>query len=525
MPTVGQILTDEDKDNIKMFALRLTFKLTREFHDKFRWAFADKIRMKSLYVLHRRMAILSGIIPQLYDCCPASCCAYTGELAEVLECPHCSAPRFSPEGKTLASFEYLPMIPRLQALYENQSTIDLLTYRTAREQDQNRIADVYDGIHYKTLLGRQIVINGVEYNHTFFSDRRDIALGLMGDGFQLFKRSRRGHSSAWPFILINYSLSPEIRTHIENVIPLFIIPGPTTPKNFNSFLFPFTQESQQLAIGITTLDVQEQVLFPLRAYPIINSGDMVAIRYTQCMKGPNAFAPCRVCRIQGCRDVEGQGKHYYVPLVPPKGTPESSQGSEWDPYDLPLRTNAEIVEQLTVIRAQPTKKAREWKAMLYGINGDSILFTIPSMSRTMSFPYEAMHLLFENHVPNMVKFWKGTYAPNLDEGTEEYVILPHVWETIGKETAAAVSTIPSAFVSAIPDIYLNSHLYTAEMWCFWIIYIAPHVLKNRFQRPKYYTHMLKLVDIIKTALQFSITRADLAVLRIKIIEYVQTYER
>ena len=79
----------------------------------------------------------------------------------------------------------------------------------------------------------------------------------------MFKWAHKGHASAWPFIMINYGLEPGIRTHIENVMPLFIIGGPTIPKDFNSFLFPFVQECKELAVGVRTYDASSQSMFPL----------------------------------------------------------------------------------------------------------------------------------------------------------------------------------------------------------------------------------------------------------------------
>lgn len=488
-------------------------------------AFSEDIRLHSLYMLHRRIAILSDIVPQLIDCCPANCCAYTGNLIDKDTCPYCLLSRFKSNGKPEATFEYIPMVPRLQALFQNSTFSQRLRYRTERKPSPNHISDIFDGSHFKSLLKRHVVIDGIEYSHKFFDDWHDIPTGILGDGFQMFKRARKGHASAWPFILINYGLNPNVRTHIENIMPLFIIGGPTTPKDFNSFLYPFIEESKSLAIGVKTFDAADRSLFTLRSYPIVNSGDMIAIRYTQGMKGPNAFSPCRLCRIYGFRDVRGKQKTYYVPLTPPFGTPESNDNKEWDPLNLPMRTDNEILQQIAEIQRGQTKTERERRAKTYGINGKSILFSLPSISPTNSFPFEGMHLLFENHIPNLVKLWKGTYAKGLDEGTGEYVIPDHIWEIIGKETVAAVKTIPSAFVSRLQNIYLDPQFYTAEAWSFWFVHLAPHLLKGRFRKEKYYRHMLQLVDIIKIILQFDITRADVEILRAKVVDYIQKYEK
>lgn len=524
LPTVQGILTEEDIRNIKMFALRLSFHLTHRFHEQFRVAFSEDIKLHSLYVMHRRIAILAGIVPELYDCCPTNCCAYTAGFKDKHACPYCAEARFDSNGKPRATFEYIPLIPRLQALFQNPDYIRRLQYRTERATSADLISDIFDGSHFKSLLNRQVCVNGVEYEHCFFDDNRDLAFCLLGDGFSMFKRAHRGQADAWPFIAIPYSLDPEIRTHIENVLPLFIIGGPSAPKNFNSFLHPFTEEGKLLAIGVRTFDALAKAMFPLRGYFLTHSGDMVAIRFTQCMKGPNAFCPCRQCRIHGYRDNENESTRYYVPLVPPIGTQDSIDGKSWDPANLPMRTDEEVLRHIAHIRAGPTKRERERRALIYGLNGASVLYSLPSISPTRSFPFEGMHLLFENHIPNMVKFWKGTYAW-LDEGTGEYVIPKKIWEAIGLETVAAVKCLPSSFVSRIPDISQDSQFFTAEAWSFWFVYLAPHLLKGRFRKNKYYTHMLQLVEIIKMVLQFSITRAEVQSLRAKVIDYIEKYEK
>ena len=130
-------------------------------------------------------------------------------------------------------------------------------------------------------------------------------------------------------------------------------------------------------------------------------------------------------------------------------------------------------------------------------------------------------------IPNLVKFWKGTYGDGhpLPEGTGEYIIPSHIWELIGKETVAAVKTIPSTFVSALQNIHLDPQFYTAEAWSFWFIFLAPYLLKGRFRKNKYYTHMLQLVEILKMVLQFDITRAHVQLLCARVIDYVKDFEK
>ena len=52
-------------------------------------------------------------------------------------------------------------------------------------------------------------------------------------------------------------------------------------------------------------------------------------------------------------------------------------------------------------------------------------------------PWEWFHLLLENIIPNLVSFWTGQFK-GLGAGKESFEIVPHIWDKISEETAAAV---------------------------------------------------------------------------------------
>jgi len=77
-------------------------------------------------------------------------------------------------------------------------------------------------------------------------------------------------------------------------------------------------------------------------------------------------------------------------------------------------------------------------------------------------------LFLENVIPNLVALWSSKFK-QFDDGNQrdEFVISPEVWNEIGKETAAAVEHIPSAFVHVLSNIATaDQALFTAELWCF-----------------------------------------------------------
>src|SRR5260370_11047307 len=80
------------------------------------------------------------------------------------------------------------------------------------------------------LCQTQVMIDGAELDHHFFSNIRDVTLGLMLDGFQIFKAQRDRGATCWPLIALNFNLPPDICMWLVHIIPLSIIPGPKAQK-------------------------------------------------------------------------------------------------------------------------------------------------------------------------------------------------------------------------------------------------------------------------------------------------------
>ncbi|KAF8833389.1 hypothetical protein BDN67DRAFT_861141, partial [Paxillus ammoniavirescens] len=181
-------LSDEDCDNIRAFNLIMTSGISRRSFDHMRYTFQNKISINSEYVIYRRMAILSGVKPVMYDCCPNSCIAYTAKYIHHQSCPFCEEARLNADGKPRRQFTYFPLIPRLQGYFQNQEMIKLMSYRAQYQQNPGEIADVFDGNHYQRLLRHRVVVDGEKLNHRYFSGSRNIALSLSTDSYLLYKR-------------------------------------------------------------------------------------------------------------------------------------------------------------------------------------------------------------------------------------------------------------------------------------------------------------------------------------------------
>jgi hypothetical protein len=176
-----------------------------------------------------------------------------------------------------------------------------LQYR-ANELTKDRmpgtITDIFDGLHYRSLLGQHIVIRDRTLPHTYFLDHCDIALGFTTDGFTPFKKRKL---TTWILLIFNYNLPLDKRFQKDNILCAGIIPSPKKLWDVDSFIYPLMQELLGLASSVSTYDALSNSLFSLHAYIIAGFGDIPAISMLMHMKGHNALCPCQMCEIQGIR--------------------------------------------------------------------------------------------------------------------------------------------------------------------------------------------------------------------------------
>lgn len=384
--------------------------------------------------------------------------------------------------------------------------------------------DIFDGTHYRHLRGRHVQVSGKKLSHRYFSDSRDVALGLSTDGFAPFKKRR---NTAWPLIVFNYNLPPEIRFHLEHILSLGVIPGPKKPIDADSFLWPFVQELLQLAIGVRAYDILLSKIFALRAFLIVVFGDIPAISMIMRMKGHNAISPCRMCSILGVRIPGSRATTHYIPLDQrnhPDVRNDEGRTQTFDPKCLPRRKHTELLAQAAEVDGATTIAEAEGLAKQYGIKGTPILSFLDSLDFPQSFPYDFMHLIWENVVKNLILHWTGEFK-GLDSGNESYQLSSAIWEAVGEKTVAAGSTIPSAYGPRIPNVATEKSLLSAEMWSFWSLYLGPVLLRNRFHRPKYYRHFILLVRLLNICLKFEITDSEIDQIQEGFISWVTEYEK
>jgi hypothetical protein len=507
-----------------MFAITYRHQVTRLLHTDLRNLFWHELRLLTIHRLKTRIFRLSGWKTSHYDCCINSCIAYTGIYQQLDSCPLCQTPRVDEKGKA-TTFYTLPITPQLQSLYSgNGAARKSMNYtaETLNSYQPHQLRDIHDAHVIRSLLDKKVIVNGEQQAYTYFKDRRDVPLGLMTDGFQCFKRVHRGKSSAWPVILLNYGRPPTERMQLQHVIPFAILPGPNQPKDFNSFLLPLRQELDKIAGGIDSYDGENDEIFQLRAFLVVMIGDMQAVKHLSGMKGPGAVCPCRLCSIEGFYSRER--KKHYIPLrTPTIGLASSTPRQDYNPSQLPMRSQQQIEAQIESIRTSNTTARREELSKKFGINGDSVMAHTAGFQRMHGFPHEYMHLIFENIIPMLIHLWKGEFR-DLDTRNQPYVISKRDWEEIGKLTVESNALIPSYFTRLIPNIHLDQNLFTAEAYAFWFLNIAPALLRQRFREAKYYDHMMLLIKVIKTCIQYEINTIELEELEEDIVIWVQNFE-
>ena len=202
---------------------------------------------------------------------------------------------------------------------------------------EGMISDIFDGSYYRQLLNTeyQPQVPDPIRPIKFFSGKRDIALGLLSDGFAPFKKRKH---SAWPLIVFNYNLLPSIRFHLENIICIGVIPGPKAIKDIDTFLVPLVDELVALEEGVKAYDRLACESFLLRARLIKLFGDMPEMAKMMRMKGHNGLKPCHRCKIVGLRVPNSRATTHYIPLDRSRH-PDHGDTPVYDPTNLPKRTD------------------------------------------------------------------------------------------------------------------------------------------------------------------------------------------
>ncbi|KAG8756994.1 hypothetical protein FRC12_010412 [Ceratobasidium sp. 428] len=185
---IAKTLTEREMDSIKMMAIQMFGHISQRNYERIRYLFREKIHLLTLAKLGTRVARLSGLKPKTLDCCVDSCHAFTLHYANKTHCSECKKPRYDSRGRPVQTFQYIPTIPRFQAFFNNPKLIKKLLYQHKYVQHNRAMDDFFDSELYKDLCTRNIIINGTDTGHRFFSGKHDIATTLLTDSVQIFDK-------------------------------------------------------------------------------------------------------------------------------------------------------------------------------------------------------------------------------------------------------------------------------------------------------------------------------------------------
>jgi len=118
--------------------------------------------------------------------------------------------------------------------------------------------------------------------------------------------------------------------------------------------------------------------------------------------------------------------------------------------------------QAKSVESVPTLIQQEELAKAYGIKEVPLLSALGSLKFPQLFPYDFMHLIWENLIPNLILFWSSNYK-GMDKG-QPYVLDPHIWQVIGATSAEASKTIPLSFSASIPNPAKDCLYFISLTW-------------------------------------------------------------
>ena len=474
------------------------------------------MKIGSDFVANRTLEQALKLKCEAYNCCMNSCMCYTGEFAQLTVCSICGGPRLDKHGKARNQFRYIPIIPRLQAMYKDPKMISMLLYRVQRDVEPGDIEDIFDGEVISDMTKKYIELDGVSQAYKYGELDTDIFMAFTCDGVSIHKgleaRRSKTQYSCFPLEAIILNLPPMVRTQNRYVFSLGVIPGLREPKHLDSFCWPFYLECCHGSTRDTNVPYY-QARFLLHFFVPDRFGDLIAVIKTKGTRGVGAKKPCHQCHVRGIRDETGTGpkaRTYYIPLTVP-GTGESR-------YETEILHNLQTCEdylrtyhQLDTAKSEAErKKVREEN----GVNRASISSLLPYFDMGRAIPGGYIHAVCINLIRALITLWRGEFK-GLDVGSGTYTIPPGIWEVIGE--------MPAAFVRSLLNVHTNFGNFTAEASSFWMMYIAPHVLRDRLPEP-YYMHMLDLVEIMKTCTKYGITRQEHAQLSVDIYKWHLAYE-
>src|SRR5579859_1436490 len=208
------------------------------------------------------------------------------------------------------------------------------------------------------------------------------------------------------FVLILIS-----RYKSENFLPLGLCPGPSQPKDLDSFLIPFLDELKLLHHGVLAYDSYTQTSFNLKVHLVLITGDTPGVSKLFHLSGHVAKHPCRACKIEGTpfkitfekkNKQMGNLTQYYFPLRRPVANIRNSR-THINVERLPHCTLDQYIKDGEAVRKGTANPVDS------GVKGESPFVMMKTISFPASSPFDVMHLVFLGFVRDLCALLNGTF--------------------------------------------------------------------------------------------------------------------
>ena len=470
----------------------------------------------SFYQVQRRARDLSGILTWEHHMCFNSCVGFTGPFAALENCPNCDEPRYDQQSLEESDgerkvprkvFTTFPVGPQLQARWKYPQTAKDMFYRWEKTQELRRECEESGAppTLYDDILSGQAYMEAADDAPI---NEYDTVLMLSVDGAQFYKNKK---SECWIYIWIIVDLSPDKRYKIRNILPGGVIPGPDSPQNIESFLFPgLAHVSALQREGLNIWDGYNQRCARALIFLLLVLADAVAMEKLTGSVGHHGLKGCRLlCGFAGRNKL--RGAHYYPALLRPHGfeTHRTSSHADVDINTLPDPDPGQYREDLHHVISSRNKTEHARRRLRTGISKPSIFDGLPRiLDLPTCFPGDLMHQPIINIAALLLDLWcKRPEARDADpKGPWPWAVLTgDAWVEHGKVVAEAARHLPTSFgrPPRNPQEKVSSG-YKAWEFLNYLYGEGPAVLYGVLPQP-YYSHFCKLVRGIRIIYQHCIS--------------------
>ena len=478
--------------------------------------------------MKRHISDITGVGSVVHPMCKNSCLAFTGPFTNLDRCPKCNEFKLCPlTKKPQQEFHTILLGPVLQALWRDASSAKKFYYRRWKTWEIIHELQTNSG----NLSSYDDFYSGSDYLESVRSGKiqdNDIVLMLSIDGAQLYAHKA---SDCWIYLWVIMDLSPDEQYKKRHVLPGGFIPGPNKPKNIDSFLFPGLHHVCALqSEGLHIWDAFRDQRFISHLFLALNTADGPAMAYLNGLVGHHGKFGCRLyCPVPGRH--KPNGSHYYPALMKPVNYVMPGCDHEDLPFALSAVSSSKLyLSNLNFLLKSPNETQYKKRRLETGITKPTIFLGF-NPNRILGIPgcfgSDIMHLGTFNLSDLLVALWRGILDHDMDDLPSSWswaVLNGEIWETHGRQVAAATPFLPGSFDRPPRNIAekINSG-YKAWEWLLYLYGLAPALLYGVLPEP-YYSHFCKLVRAMRIIHQHHICADDLQLAGNLLKSFVQEFE-